>query len=297
MNLVDLAGSERQRNAGNSSAARLKEASAINKSLTTLGHVVRKLVAGASHIPYRDSKLTHILQESLGGNAKAVLIAAVSPAKKDAAETESTLSFASRARHLRNRPVVNDAAADDPGPLMQDSAHLQKELNDAALVATMSARDTKRHLLCVQQDKETAGVILSTCECADVDATPGSIERKYCDEDSVGNDISAAEECVKPAGAGRLAVVRSNGGESLELVPVQPRKQRPVMRAAVMLASSALLVAGLIGRATFKNSGHRMGRPADGPKVARSVIYSRAQSAEDGWRDATGQFEYGGSWV
>ena len=79
LNLVDLAGSERQSKTG-STGQRLQEATKINLSLSTLGNVISSLVKKESHIPYRDSKLTRLLQDSLGGNSKTVMVANIGPA-------------------------------------------------------------------------------------------------------------------------------------------------------------------------------------------------------------------------
>jgi kinesin family member 17 len=94
LNLVDLAGSERQSKT-EATGDRLKEAQKINLSLSALGNVISALVDGKSkHIPYRDSKLTRLLQDSLGGNTKTVMIAALSPADYNYDETLSTLRYA-----------------------------------------------------------------------------------------------------------------------------------------------------------------------------------------------------------
>lgn len=107
LNLVDLAGSERQ-DKTQATGDRLKEAQKINLSLSALGNVIQALVDGkAKHIPYRDSKLTRILQDSLGGNTKTLMIAAVSPASDNYDETMSTLRYASRAKMIKNKPTVN----------------------------------------------------------------------------------------------------------------------------------------------------------------------------------------------
>jgi kinesin family protein 3/17 len=93
LNLVDLAGSERQSKTG-ASGQRLVEATKINLSLSALGNVISALVDGKSkHIPYRDSKLTRLLQDSLGGNAKTVMVANMSPADYNYDETLSTLRY------------------------------------------------------------------------------------------------------------------------------------------------------------------------------------------------------------
>ncbi len=112
LNLVDLAGSERQSKT-HAEGARLKEATKINLSLSALGNVISALVDGKSqHIPYRDSKLTRLLQDSLGGNTKTVMIAAISPADYNYDETLSTLRYASRAKSIKNKPVVNEDPKD-----------------------------------------------------------------------------------------------------------------------------------------------------------------------------------------
>jgi hypothetical protein len=107
MNLVDLAGSERQSKT-KAEGDRLKEANKINLSLTALGNVISALVERKKHIPFRDSKLTRLLQDSLGGNSKTLMIAACSPADYNFDETLSTLRYASRARKITNKPKVNE---------------------------------------------------------------------------------------------------------------------------------------------------------------------------------------------
>jgi kinesin family protein 11 len=106
LNLVDLAGSENIARSG-AKNKQAKEAGHINQSLLTLGRVINALVEHLSHIPYRDSKLTRLLQESLGGRAKTVIIATVSPHASSYEETMSTLDYAHRAKNIKNRPEVN----------------------------------------------------------------------------------------------------------------------------------------------------------------------------------------------
>ncbi|KAJ1902795.1 hypothetical protein LPJ81_003406 [Coemansia sp. IMI 209127] len=124
--LVDLAGSERQKLA-NTSGLRLKEAANINKSLSTLGNVINSLVDIASgksrHVNYRDSKLTFLLRDSLGGNSVTSIIANVSPAMCNDMETASTLRFAQRAKMIRNNAVVNQ---DMQGDVAQLQAEIQR---------------------------------------------------------------------------------------------------------------------------------------------------------------------------
>jgi len=112
LNLVDLAGSERQTKTG-SSGLRLREASKINWSLSTLGNVISALADGkASHVPYRNSKLTRLLQDSLGGNAKTLMCANVGPASYNYDETLNTLRYASRAKNIRNKARINEDPKD-----------------------------------------------------------------------------------------------------------------------------------------------------------------------------------------
>lgn len=112
LNLVDLAGSERANKTG-ASGDRLKEGCKINLSLSALGNVISALVdAKCKHIPYRDSKLTRLLQDSLGGNTKTLMMAAVSPADYNYDETLSTLRYANRAKNIKNKPKINEDPKD-----------------------------------------------------------------------------------------------------------------------------------------------------------------------------------------
>ena len=111
LNLVDLAGSERSGKTG-AEGDRFKEGIKINLSLTALGNVISALVDGKKHIPYRDSKLTRLLQDSLGGNTKTVMFAMLGPADWNHDETLSTLRYANRAKNIKNKPVVNEDPRD-----------------------------------------------------------------------------------------------------------------------------------------------------------------------------------------
>ena len=117
LNLVDLAGSERIRITGNQGKL-LEESKKINKSLSCLGNVINALTSEKkvklknipknNYIPYRDSKLTRLLQDSLGGNCKTTMIATISPSEDAFSESLSTLYFAQRAKKIKNRPVINE---------------------------------------------------------------------------------------------------------------------------------------------------------------------------------------------
>ncbi|WKY01199.1 hypothetical protein Q1695_015311 [Nippostrongylus brasiliensis] len=112
LHLVDLAGSERQSKTG-AAGERLKEAAKINLSLSTLGNVISALVdVKSTHIPYRNSKLTRLLQDSLGGNSKTVMIANIGPASYNYDETLSTLRYANRAKNIQNVARINEDPKD-----------------------------------------------------------------------------------------------------------------------------------------------------------------------------------------
>jgi len=117
INLVDLAGSEKAGQTG-ATGDRLKEGCAINKSLTVLGQVISVLADKSSGkekgtvVPYRDSALTRILQNALGGNSKTIMICALSPASSNYEETLSTLRYADRAKRIQNKAVINESAQD-----------------------------------------------------------------------------------------------------------------------------------------------------------------------------------------
>ncbi|XP_059625052.1 kinesin-like protein KIN-12E [Cornus florida] len=132
LNLVDLAGSERQKSSG-AEGERLKEATNINKSLSTLGLVIMNLVNSSNgkslHVPYRDSKLTFLLQDSLGGNAKTSIIANISPSSCCSLETLSTLKFAQRAKFIKNHAIVNEDASGDVLAMRMQIQQLKKEVS------------------------------------------------------------------------------------------------------------------------------------------------------------------------
>eukprot|EP00912_Choanoflagellata_sp_UC4_P002444 UC4_evm1s1546 len=150
LSLVDLAGSERNSKTG-TSGAQLKEGANINKSLSTLGLVISKLAAastqekhkGSPHIPYRDSALTFILKDSLGGNSKTVMVATISPSPDNYEETLSTLRYADRAKQIVNHAVVNE----DP------NAKLIRELKEE-LERLRSGIGSGRNGVSVGSDKE-----------------------------------------------------------------------------------------------------------------------------------------------
>lgn len=130
---VDLAGSERLKRTG-ATGERAKEGISINCGLLALGNVISALgdkSKKSSHIPYRDSKLTRLLQDSLGGNSQTVMIACISPSDRDFMETLNTLKYANRARNIKNRVSINqDKSSRTITQLRQQIAQLQLELTE-----------------------------------------------------------------------------------------------------------------------------------------------------------------------
>jgi len=146
MYLVDLAGSEILAKTG-AQGQTLQEAKMINKSLSALGNVIKALTEGSKHIPYRDSKLTRILQDSLGGNAKTALIITCSCSSYNMAETLSTIRFGQRAKNVRNKPRVNQeiSSAEFKKLLMQATAR-ETELKALVEVLSVELEVMKVHL-------------------------------------------------------------------------------------------------------------------------------------------------------
>ncbi|KAL2916566.1 hypothetical protein HK105_203999 [Polyrhizophydium stewartii] len=138
LHLVDLAGSERLKRTG-AEGVRLRESVKINSGLLALGNVISVLGADrparaseTPHVPYRDSKLTRLLQDSLGGNSRTIMIACISPLEDDMDETLNTLKYAYRARKIQNKPIVNtvDQQATEMNNLQLRISELQEKLQD-----------------------------------------------------------------------------------------------------------------------------------------------------------------------
>ena len=148
--LVDLAGSEMVSKTG-AKGEQLEEAKNINKSLSALGNVIKALTDGkSSYIPYRDSKLTRILQDSLGGTSRACLICACSPASWNITETVSTLRFGTRAKYIKNKPKrhvgYGGTHADELLAARQEEIDaLRAELDDLRGKASHGAQDLQRY--------------------------------------------------------------------------------------------------------------------------------------------------------
>ncbi|TVU09549.1 hypothetical protein EJB05_43032 [Eragrostis curvula] len=149
LNLVDLAGSERAAKTG-AEGVRLKEGSHINKSLMTLGTVIKKLSEGVEgqggHVPYRDSKLTRILQPALGGNANTAIICNITLAQIHADETKSSLQFASRALRVTNCACVNE--------IMTDAALLKRQKKEIEELRAKLRSELEKERIALELEEE-----------------------------------------------------------------------------------------------------------------------------------------------
>ncbi|XP_051880626.1 kinesin-like protein KIF3C isoform X2 [Pristis pectinata] len=166
LNLVDLAGSERQSKTG-VQGERLKEAAKINLSLSALGNVISALVDGKStHIPYRDSKLTRLLEDSLGGNAKTIMVATIGPASCNYEESLTTLRYANRTKNIKNKPRINE---DPKDALLRE---FQEE------IARLKAQLERRGMLSKKRRKSHKKIILEGEELIDeVEESEDNIEK------------------------------------------------------------------------------------------------------------------------
>ena len=132
LNLVDLAGSEKQSKT-KASGQQFEEAKKINLSLVCLGKVISSLVQNGKYIPYRDSKLTKLLMDSLGGNTKTIMIANIGPACHNYDETLNTLRYANQAKNIQNKPIINEDPKDAKLRQIQDEITTLKEYLSKAL--------------------------------------------------------------------------------------------------------------------------------------------------------------------
>lgn len=169
LNLVDLAGSENISRSG-ARDARAREAGSINQSLLTLGRVITTLVEHSGHVPYRDSKLTRLLRDSLGGRTKTCIIATIAPTVQCQEETISTLDYAHRAKNIRNKPEVNQKISKTTmiKELSAEMERLKQDLN--------AARDKNGIYLSVERCVCQNLVLLACCS---VPGACSSLARLY----------------------------------------------------------------------------------------------------------------------
>ncbi|UYV69118.1 KIF4A [Cordylochernes scorpioides] len=145
MYLVDLAGSERVKKSG-STGQRFTESVKINQSLLALGNVIGGLCDHRPHVPYRDSKLTRLLQDALGGNSRTLIVACISPLPEDAEETLNTLRYAERARKIRNRAIINNACPSSSSLQILSLKKKVKELQSRLMRAKSLSIETTKDL-------------------------------------------------------------------------------------------------------------------------------------------------------
>ncbi|XP_020203343.1 kinesin-like protein NACK1 [Cajanus cajan] len=190
LNFVDLAGSERAAQT-HADGTRLKEGCHINLSLMTLTTVIRKLSVGkrSGHIPYRDSKLTRILQHSLGGNARTAIVCTLSPALSHVEQSRNTLLFATRAKEVTNNAQVNVVVSDK-----QLVKHLQKEV--ARLEAVLRTPDpSKEKDWKIQQMEMEIEELKRQRDLAQIQVD--ELRRKLQDDQKVSNPVESPHLPVK----------------------------------------------------------------------------------------------------
>lgn len=209
LNLVDLAGSESVRHTG-ATGLRQKEGGNINRSLLTLSQVIQKLSQGGTpHVNYRDSKLTRILQPSLSGNASMAIICCATPAEGFLEETRSTLQFASRAKMIKTRAIVNE--------VLDDKAQLRRMSQELAALRRQQAE---------QADSGALQGKLDTLQ-AEKATQAAKIERLSNLLINIANMPAAAAAAAAAVGAmDANAVIRGVGAEDDFHVYVSPRSRR-----------------------------------------------------------------------
>jgi kinesin family protein 3/17 len=207
LNLVDLAGSERQSKTG-ATGDRLKEATKINLSLAALGNVISALVDGKStHIPYRDSKLTRLLQNSLGGNAKTVMCANCGPADYNYDETISTLRYANRAKNIKNKPKINEDPKDAMLREYQEEIRRLKQQLEASSRGVIIGEDGKE-VMSHNAKKEIVEKI---------------VEREVIKEVKVGVSDKEMEEIRKKAQEEKQMLMKQAQDDMKQLIDQQSR--------------------------------------------------------------------------
>ncbi|XP_045453727.1 kinesin-II 95 kDa subunit-like [Melitaea cinxia] len=223
LNLVDLAGSERQRKTG-AGGERLREAARINQALSSLGNVISALAENSPHVPYRDSKLTRILQDSLGGNSKTIMIANIGPASYNYDETITTLRYAHRAKAIKNKPVRNEDPKD--AKLREYQAEIERlraliERRHAAERRKRPPRARAKH----EPEEETASL-----ESEHILAE-STIEQEKTKTEEIENQIKALEERLVQGGGGKDLINNLNETQMIleqRNLEIAERKKREV---------------------------------------------------------------------
>ncbi|KAI8925722.1 P-loop containing nucleoside triphosphate hydrolase protein [Entophlyctis helioformis] len=264
LHLVDLAGSERQSKTG-ATGDRLKEATKINLSLSALGNVISALVDGkSSHIPYRDSKLTRLLQDSLGGNAKTLMVATMSPASYNYDETLSTLRYANRAKSIKNKPKVNE----DPKDAML--REFQEEIKRLKKLLESEGGDAGEIVQEVEEIEEIEEV-----EEIEVDAEEDDDDAEVVDPGSSAAAAATAKQAAASAAtpAAKKVAQAQPPAVAKSGAPAAPTKAKTPRKEKTASATAASAEGGADGQAASKTATD---------KAAKAVKVKKPKRAADG---------------
>ncbi|XP_071941853.1 kinesin-like protein KIF28P [Antedon mediterranea] len=244
INLVDLAGSERADSTG-ATGDRLKEGAAINQSLSALGNVIAALADASSgkrvKVPYRDSVLTRLLKNALGGNSKTIMIAALSPADINYDETLSTLRYADRAKQIKTKAVVNE----DPTEKLIRELKEENEKLRAAL--------------------KTGGVISMTADDDDDDKKGGDVDaiRKQLEEEMKAVLEANEREMEQMKQTWQEKLDSSAGGDDGEQAKKEERKTTPHISNLNIDNQLSGMIVHIIREGTLKVGSSKASPPAD----------------------------------
>eukprot|EP00163_Fabomonas_tropica_P020860 TRINITY_DN36768_c0_g1_i1.p1 TRINITY_DN36768_c0_g1~~TRINITY_DN36768_c0_g1_i1.p1 ORF type:complete len:675 (+),score=186.15 TRINITY_DN36768_c0_g1_i1:2864-4888(+) len=235
LNLVDLAGSESLIDHG--SSTQRKETGHINKSLSELTNVISALTSPQrSHIPYRNSALTKLLRQSLGGNAKTALICTITPAKKQFKQSKGTLAFGQRAKAIKNKPIVNETFGDeDKGGLQKYQSQIS-ELN-GKLQNFEQIADEKRKIQAdyeaLQRDMQR--LKMREVERQDVEAQIAALQADFVSSDTLKKELEVAreEKEEKEQEAQQLNAALQDLIEENEKLQQEMHKQEQIQQLAV----------------------------------------------------------------
>eukprot|EP00092_Neocalanus_flemingeri_P002888 GFUD01003089.1.p1 GENE.GFUD01003089.1~~GFUD01003089.1.p1 ORF type:complete len:776 (-),score=221.90 GFUD01003089.1:576-2903(-) len=197
LNLVDLAGSERQAKTG-AVGDRLKEATKINLSLSALGNVISSLVDGKSvHVPYRDSKLTRLLQDSLGGNARTIMVANLGPANYNYDETITTLRYANRAKNIKNKPRINEDPKDALlREFQEEIARLKAQINQKAVPHEKRPKKEKKPKVVKQKSTENENNV-EKIEDMEIEKLESESDKESSDDEILNDEETSLREVAE----------------------------------------------------------------------------------------------------
>lgn len=245
MVFVDLAGSEKVRDT-KADGLRLKEAQQTNKSLSALGRVIKALTKKEPHVPYRDSKLTRLLTDSLGGNSKTCLLITASPSPKYAEETLSTLRFGSNVKTIINRPHVNrEETAEVYKGLLKEAE--MRILKLRGKIEELETANLKLYTLCKNSGLEIPSEIC----IGNIGYMIGDVSNTVIEEASV--EASAeSEDCLSEDSVSQGSASNDTGEESFEMEPCEaecPGQPRPKKdRAKYVAQKNAIMSKRAMGK-------------------------------------------------